>query len=208
MVSADAPPTDAPSVAADAPSRFPTKRGECRLEAGTLVFEESLYGYLRSLYAGYWRSDAWWRKLLFVGYLLVPVFAVGSLVFGEWTPLTVGVFLTLLAGLLAVAAYRYLVRNVRRATAIPLDSLREVTATRGTKGLTRPRLRLTYVAAGETYRRDVLLPSLYLPHGDRAFADAVALFEARGFDVDGAGSVEVEADVDAEDGDRPSDPPT
>ncbi|GGM62595.1 hypothetical protein J2752_001539 [Halarchaeum rubridurum] len=191
----DAPPdgTDPPNVASDAagpPDAFDTKRGTARFDDGALVLDASVVGYARSLYRGYWRSDVWWRKALFVGYVCWLVVALG------WSGRLLTRLLTRRADLIWVAvgagvvlalvvALRLLdyVRGYRSPDRLALDRVESVRATRGEKGLTRPRLVLTYRDGDATRKRRVNLPSRYLSHGDETYERAVAAFVERGFDV-------------------------
>lgn len=161
---------------------FATKRGVARFTDDALRFEESVTGYLRSLYRGYWRRGRWWRKAIFAGYVFALLFGVGWAVDAVRRGRVV-----LVAGVLGVLAVLWLVdyvRGYRSPDRVPLDSVEGVSATRGRKGLTRPRLVVTYADGGTTRKRRVNLPSLYLADGESAFSRAREAFEERGFDVE------------------------
>lgn len=160
---------------------FPTKRGVATFQGGLLVVDESFTGYVRSLYQSYWASDAWWRRMVFVGFALWLLFAVGWLVSvflrGRILLLAVAVLLV------AVARIAYYARGFRSPAHIPLDQVESVTATRGVKGLTRPRIDLTYLEGESTHKRRLNLPSLYTPDGEAVFEQAIEAFSERGFEV-------------------------
>ncbi|WP_435101726.1 hypothetical protein [Halarchaeum sp. P4] len=161
---------------------FPTKRGRARFEDGIVVFEESVRGYVRSLYRGYWRSDAWWRKAMFAGYVVAWVAAIAWVLTAMRHDL-----LLVAAGLLVLAALwviQYL-RGYRSPDRVALDDVADVSVTRGSKGLTRPRLVLTYRTGDGRYKRRVNLPSRLTPNGDEAYKRAVTAFEQRGFEPRG-----------------------
>ena len=93
----------------------------------------------------------------------------------------------LLAGLLiflvALLVLNYL-QGFRSPDRIQFDDIEDISSTRGQKGLTRPRLVITYTRNGEQYKRRVNLPSLYTDYGQEAFDSAVEAFDERGFDTD------------------------
>jgi hypothetical protein len=162
--------------------QFETKRGECRIEDGTLVLDESIVRYLRNLYDGYWKADSWWRKAVFVSYLFAPVFGLGGLVDLIISPnktVVLGVAV-LIVVFLAIVVYQRVVRGFTRVTHIPLDSITAVTAESGTKGLTRPRFIVTYQKNGSQRRRYIMMPSRVLPHGDSTFERARAIIRDTG----------------------------
>jgi hypothetical protein len=59
-----------------------------------------------------------------------------------------------------------------------------VTATEGTTGLTRPRFVVHYDRDGEREKRYVMLPSLWLDHGEEAFERAKTIFRDVGVPVE------------------------
>lgn len=161
---------------------FRTKRGVARFTADAVLVEESAVGYARSLYRGYWQSERRWRKAVFVGYVFGLLFAAGwlaSAIHSGDVLLLVG-FL----GLLVVFSVVNYARGFRSPNCIPFDDIEDVSATRGEKGLTRPRLVVTYTDAGSTYKRRVNLPSLYTVDGEAAYERAVEAFDERGFDTE------------------------
>ncbi|MFC7046196.1 hypothetical protein ACFQH6_12925 [Halobacteriaceae archaeon GCM10025711] len=160
---------------------FPTKRGVASFQHGFLVVEESFPGYVRSLYQNYWESDAWWRRVVFIGFTLWPLFALGWLisVFLRGRLLLVIVLLLIIA----IARVGYYARGFRSPCHLPLDQVESVAATRGLKGLTRPRIDLTYHEDGSTYKRRLNLSSIYTPGGEAAFEQAIEAFIERGFEV-------------------------
>jgi|GEM_PF-1385009 len=171
-----------------APDRFETKRGECRIEDGRLVLDESVLGYLRNLSAGYWGADEWWRKAIFLGTALsipIGVASIGLSVAGDsFDPVataTGGGAVLAVFGVLTV--YQRVVRGFTNRSTIPLDAIERVSFTRGTKGATRPRFVVTFVADGERRQRYVLLPSLYMPDTERVIEAAKSTFRAQGFDI-------------------------
>lgn len=161
---------------------FRTKRGVARFRDDAVLFEESAIGYARSLYRGYWRSECRWRKAIFVGYVF------GLLVAGGWLASAIHsgdvLLLAGFLGLLVVLSVVNYARGFRSLDCIPFDDIESVSATRGEKGLTRPRLVVTYTDAGSIYKRRVNLPSLYTVDGEAAFERAVESFDERGFDTE------------------------
>ena len=159
---------------------FKTKRSIVRFTADAVLIEESAVGYVRSLYREYWQSERWWRKAIFVGYVFGLLFGVSwyaSAIRSGDVRLLAGVI-----GLLVVLLVVNYTRGFRSPDRIPLDNIENVSATHGEKGLTRPRLIVTYTDTGSTYKRRVNLPSLYTVDGDAAFERAVKAFGERGFD--------------------------
>ncbi|GAD51621.1 hypothetical protein MBEHAL_0381 [Halarchaeum acidiphilum MH1-52-1] len=170
---------------------FATKRGTARFEDGSLVFDESVRGYLRALYRDYWRGETWWRKAIFLGYVCWLAVAIGwsatvlrdALQSGGdqiWAAGGAGVVAALLLALWIANS----LRGYRAPDRLALDRIESVAATRGEKGLTRPRLVITYRDDGATRKRRVSLPSLLTPDGGETYDRAVRAFAERGFDVD------------------------
>lgn len=161
---------------------FPIKRGVARFTDDAIRFEESFTGYLRALYRGYWQSDVLWRKGIFAGYVFALLFGIGWVV----NAIRAGDFL-LVSGVLVALAVLWLVnfiRGFRSPDRISLDAVDDVSATRGEKGLTRPRLVITYRDDSSTHKRRVNLPSLYTTDGETAYDQAVDAFESHGFEVE------------------------
>jgi hypothetical protein len=158
---------------------FPTKRGTVRVTDDAVHIEECFSGYMQSLYAEYWKSDTWRQKAIFAGYVLAFVFGVWGIVnlirSGEY--LLIGT----LVGLLILLWGLNYARGFRSTDRIPLTAIDDVSATRGTKGLTRPRLIITYTDGTSTAKRRVNLPSLYTTRGETAYEQARAAFAERGF---------------------------
>jgi len=158
---------------------FPTKRGTARFTEDDVYFDESFSGYIQSVYQEYWQSGTWWHNGIFVGYILAfPIgswWIVSAVRGGNFLPLTVVV------GLIVVLWLANYARGFRSPDRIRLDTIKKVSATDGKKGLTRPRLIITYTDGGTTYRRRVNLPSLYTSGGGTAYERAQAAFAERGF---------------------------
>ncbi len=158
---------------------FPTKRGTARFTEEYVHFEESFSGYIRSLYHEYWQSGMWWHNGLFVGYILAFPLGLGWVVSavrgGDFLLLAVG------GGLIVALWLANYARGFRSPDRMRLDTIEKVSATDGTKGLTRPRLIITYTDGETTYRRRVNLPSLYTSGGETAYDRAQAAFAERGF---------------------------
>lgn len=176
--------SDGRTTAVSSVDSFAVKSGSCRFEDGALLFDTSRLGYIRNLYEGYWREGGWYR-LLFLGYVLAPVFGLVSLALGydETGPVAWYVLAAVVVALLGVWAYQRFGRGFTSVDRIPLDAIESVEAVEGTRGLTRPRLVVTYCEGDERRRRYVLLPSTYLPDGEDAFERACAAFRERGFAV-------------------------
>ncbi|MFB6150576.1 MAG: hypothetical protein ABEJ40_02095 [Haloarculaceae archaeon] len=165
---AEASPND--STADEPPSTFRTKRGECRIGDDELVLESSFVGLFRRLYEG--------NRWIFAGYVLAVVSPVAVSLTAE--PESV---LLWVGGALAVVLVATAVNRARGFTSdgrIPLDAVESVSATGGSKGLTRPRFVVTYRKGGEEKRRYVLMPSKYLSYGDEAFERGKRAFRERG----------------------------
>ncbi|KTG11321.1 hypothetical protein [Haloferax profundi] len=161
---------------------FRTRRGVARFTGDSVLFEESFTGYFRALYRGYWQSEYWRRKAIFIGYIFCLLFAIGWTLSAVWAG-----DVLLLAGLftfiVALLALNYL-QGFRSPDRIQLDNIEDISSTRGQKGLTRPRLVITYTNDGSQYKRRVNLPSLYTDYGQEAFDCAAKAFDERGFDTD------------------------
>lgn len=151
---------------------FRTKRGPARFTEDAVHFDESLY-------REYWQSGTGWHKWILVGYVLgFPIgfwWTVNVVRGGDFLLLTAIVCLIVV---LWVADYA---RGFRSPDRIRLDTIENISATDGTRGLTRPRLIITYTHKGTTYRRRVNLPSLYTSGGETAYERAQAAFTERGF---------------------------
>ena len=160
--------------------RFPTKRGTAYFTEEAVRFEESFLGYLRNLYSEYWKGGTYWKMSVFFGYLLA--YPVG--VWAVWNVYRRGGYVSVLAltGVLAAAVLLDYARGFRSPDSIQLDAIEDVSATRGSKGLTRPRLLIRYSDEGSTYRRRVNLPSLYTSEGEDTYESVQEAFEERGFD--------------------------
>jgi len=158
---------------------FPTKRGTARFTEDAVHFDESIFRYIRSLYREYWQSNTWWRKGIFVGYVFALLFGLG------WAVSAVRsgdiLLLAVVVGLLAVLWLVNYARGFRSPDRIRLDAIEEVSATSGEKGLTRPRIVVTYTDGESTHKRRVNLPSLYTTNGETAYERARSAFAERGF---------------------------
>lgn len=161
---------------------FSTTRGVARVTDDAIRFEESFAGYLRALYRGYWQTDRLWRKGVFAGYVVGLVYAFGWLVRSilNGDVLLPAVVVVALAGV-QVAEY---LRGYRKPDRIPLERIESVSATRGEKGLTRPRVVITYASDGTSRQRRVNLPSMYTRDGETVYERALDALERRGFEVE------------------------
>lgn len=163
------------------PTEVRTKRGQAWFVDGTVRFDESIAGYGRALLRDYWRGGSRGQRAIVVGYLFAILYGLGVLAWelghARWR------LPGLVVGAVVVGALIGRARGYRSVDALDLARIESVTATRGSKGLTRPRLVLTFRTDGGTRKRRLLLPSLYAVDGDEAFERAVAAFEDRGFDV-------------------------
>lgn len=173
------------------PTRFETKRGECRIEDDRLVLDESAVGYLRNLHAGYWQADEWWRKAIFAGFVLALPVGVASVATsisgGEFDAMAAAIGGgAVLAVFGVITMYQRVVRGFTSRSTIPVETIEAVSFTRGTKGATRPRFVVTFDDGGDRRQRYVLLPSQYMPQTERVIAEAKAAFRAQGFEVDEA----------------------
>ncbi|MFB6109924.1 MAG: hypothetical protein ABEJ60_03495 [Halodesulfurarchaeum sp.] len=160
---------------------FPTKRGTARFTEEALHFDESVVGYIRSLTHEYWQGNTRWHTGVFVGYAFALLFGLG------WTISTIRsgavLHLAVVVGLLAGLWSVDYARGFRSPERIRLDAIEGVSATRGTKGLTRPRLVVTYTDGESTRKRRVNFPSLYTSDGETAYERARSAFAERGFDT-------------------------
>ena len=164
---------------------FRTSRGRVRIADDAVVFEESAVGRFRSTFESYWQNGTRWQKGLYVmtifGFLYSLSFLSWRILSGEASPQFVGAVVLLVPigiGLLKLVDYA---RGFRSPDRIPLDAIETVSATRGSKGLTRPRLVITYTSGGKSYRRRVNLQSFYTPNGESQFERSLRAFEERGF---------------------------
>lgn len=157
---------------------FRTKRGRCHLDGDTLCLESSLRGQFRRLREG--------SRVLFWTYVLALLSAAGFLVSaglaGEYWHLGLSVGGALLV--IALGYGRNALRGFTRDAEIPLEDVVCVTATAGTKGLTRPRFVVHYERDGERRKRYVTMPSLWLDYGEAEFERAKACFRAQGLTVE------------------------
>ena len=71
-------------------------------------------------------------------------------------------------------------RGFRSPDRIQFDTIEQVSATDGMKGLTRPRLIIKYTDGDTTYKRRVNLPSLYTDSGEKIYEQAQEAFSERG----------------------------
>jgi hypothetical protein len=158
---------------------FPTKRGTARFTEDSVHFEESVSGYIQSLYQEYWQNGTRWHNGIFIGYVLAFLIGFGWVVSavlgGDFLLLTVVIGSTVILWVMNYA------RGFRAPDRIHLDKIEKVSATAGEKGLTRPRLIIKYSDEETTYRRRVNLPSLYTSDGETAYEQAQAAFAERGF---------------------------
>jgi len=156
---------------------FRTKRGRCHLDDGRLRLESSLRGQFRRYREG--------NRLLFytavAGVLASIGFVVGKLLAGDLrTLLLVGVIAVLVAGIARASNY---LRGFTTADDIPLAAIEYVRPVRGTKGLTRPRFVVAYTVDGDTRRRYVMMPSLWLSYGEAEFRRATETFRDAGLTI-------------------------
>jgi hypothetical protein len=158
---------------------FPVKRGTACITDDAIQINESLSGYIQSLYTEYWKSDRWWQKCIFAGYVLAfPLGAVGIIgaIRDANTPLIGAVI-----GIVILLWGLDYARGFRSPDRLPLDAIDSVSFTRGIKGLTRPRIIITYIDGNSTAKRRINLLSLYTTRGETAYQQAQAAFAERGF---------------------------
>lgn len=164
---------------------FRTGRGEALVTDDAVVFEESAVGRFRSAFESYWQNGTRWHRGLYVTTIFGLLYSLGFLSWqilsGAVSPQFAGAVVLLMPvgiGLLKLVDYA---RGFRSPDRIPLDTIEAVSATRGSKGLTRPRLVITYTSGTNSYRCRVNLPSLYTPNGESQFERSLRAFEERGF---------------------------
>ena len=158
---------------------FPTKRGTAQFTEDYVYFEESFPGCINSLYRDYWRRRTWWSSGAFLAYLFA--FPIG--VWWVVNAVRSGNFLYIAAvsgSILGLWAVNY-ARGFRSPDRIRLDTIEQVSTTDGLKGLTRPRLVITYTDGETTRKRRVNLPSLYTSGGETVYEQAQEAFAERGF---------------------------
>jgi len=165
------------------PESVRTKRGRAHFVDGKVRFEESITGYVRAMIRDYWDGGSRSQRAILLGWLFAILYGFGVLAWklahGRWL---------LPAGIVGGVAVAWLLgryRGFRSVDSLDLDRIESITATRGSKGFTRPRLVVTFRTDNGVQKRRMLLPSLYAVDGDDAFERAVAAFEARGVDVVG-----------------------
>lgn len=158
---------------------FRTKRGWCHLDGDRLRLESSLRGQFRRYREG--------NRLLFytaiAGVLAGIGVVVDKLLAGDLRALLiVGGGAALVAGVARVSNY---FRGFTTADEISLAAIEYVRPVRGTKGLTRPRFVVGYAVGGDTRRRYVMMPSLWLSYGDTEFRRATEMFRDAGLTIRG-----------------------
>ncbi|MFB6228940.1 MAG: hypothetical protein ABEH88_10345 [Halobacteriales archaeon] len=158
---------------------FPTKRGTARFTEDYVCFKESFSGYLKSLYRDYWQRGTWWSSGVLVAYMFafpIGVWWVVSALRGGNFPQIAAVG----GSMLVLWAVNY-ARGFRSPDRIRVDTIEQVSATDGMKGLTRPRLVIRYTDGKTTCKRRVNLPSLYTSGGETVYERAQEAFAERGF---------------------------
>jgi hypothetical protein len=158
---------------------FPTKRGTAQFTEEYVYFEESFLRYVNSLYRDYWQRGTWWSSSAFLAYMFAfPIgvwWVVNAVRGGKF------LYIAVVAGsILGLWAVNY-ARGFRSPDRIRLDTIEQVSATDGLKGLTRPRLVIHYTDGETTRKRRVNLPSLYTSGGETAYERARTAFAERGF---------------------------
>lgn len=165
------------------PTSIRTKRGWARFVDGRIEFEESMPGYARALVRDYWDGGSRGQRAICLGYAFAALYGLGffalELSQGRW------LLPAVVVGVLVVTWLVGRFRGFRSVDSLDLDRVQSVTATRGSKGLTRPRLVLSDRTDDGPRKRRLLLPSLYAVDGETAFERAVAAFEVRGVPVTG-----------------------
>ncbi|QAU14058.1 hypothetical protein EKH57_15870 [Halorubrum sp. BOL3-1] len=158
---------------------FPTKRGKARFTEEYVYFEESFSGYIKSLYRDYWQRGTRWSSGAFVAYLFAfPI--------GVWWVVNAArsgnfLYIAVIGGSMLVLWGANYARGFRSPDRIRFDTIEQVSATDGMKGLTRPQLIIKYTDAGTTCKRRVNLPSLYTDSGEAVYEQAQEAFTERGF---------------------------
>ncbi|RXK50457.1 hypothetical protein [Halorientalis pallida] len=157
---------------------FRTKRGRCHLDGDTLRIESSIRGYARRLREG--------NRLLFWAYVVAMLVAVGTpfslILWAEYQDL--GLVLGGVALVVVLARVGNYLRGFTGDEEIPLEDVARVTATEGTKGLTRPRFVVEYDRNGDHKKRYVVMPSLWLDYGEETFDRAKTAFREAGLPVE------------------------
>lgn len=157
---------------------FPTKRGKALFTEEYVYFEESFFGYIKSLYRDYWQGGTWWSSSAFISYLF-------ALPIGVWWVVSAArsskfLYIAVIGGLMLVLWGANYARGFRSPDRIQFDTIEQVSATDGMKGLTRPRLIIKYTNGDTTYKRRVNLPSLYTDSGEKIYEQAQEAFSERG----------------------------
>jgi hypothetical protein len=166
---------------------FETSHGRARFADGALVLEESALGRVRSLFESYWRDGSSLQRGILVTTVLSALYGTGTVAWqvqsgtvqGSYVRPVLAVVVTSI-GALKLVDYA---RGFRSPDRIPLGTIDAVSAARGRKGLTRPRLVVRYRQGGNSYRCRVNLQSLYTPDGPDQFERSVRAFEQRGIAV-------------------------
>jgi hypothetical protein len=158
---------------------FDTKRGNAKFEDNEISFSESTIGYYKSLYREYWKSDSTKFKIIF----LLVVLSFPSAFYAILTLLNhhygYEIVLTIFASLILMFAVQYS-KGFRSPDKIELDSIEDVSYTRGKTPITRPRFVIEYTENGNTYKRRVNMPSLYMKSGEETFNRAKEAFRQQG----------------------------
>ena len=163
---------------------FGTKRGTAKFTDDSITFSESFKGYYQSLYEGYWKTDSPMLKLRFIGILAsVPLAFIYIGVIIVAGDMTGGILVApLLVTIWIVVQY---IRGFRSSDEIPLRDIKNVHLEKGSPPLTIPRFILEYTTeSGDIRKRRINMLSRTTPSGKSELANAVELFEDKGFDVD------------------------
>lgn len=157
-------------------------RGTARLTEDELVLEESIAGYYRRQYEGYWRAGGLWRKTAFVCLLAaIPGALLWALLLFDAR--TLGLYLGGVVVLLAVLRLLEYGRGVRSPDSIPLDAIDDVTVIAGRAGVTRPRIVVRYEDGDAVRKCRINLPSRLRAGEIAPVEDAVAVVNDHGLPV-------------------------
>lgn len=159
---------------------FSTKRGSATFKEDRIEFSGSAIGYYKSIYEEYWKSESIKLKLMFS--LIVLSFPSAFYAILSVLSMDNGYSIVVLtfALFLLILAVQYL-RGFRSPDRIGLDSIENVSYTRGTTPITRPRFVIEYTKSGSTYKRRVNMPSLYTESGEKELELAKKAFRQHGF---------------------------
>jgi hypothetical protein len=158
---------------------FSTKRGSASFKENKIVFSGSAIGYYKSIYKDYWKSGSAGLRLIF--FLIVLSFPSAFYAILSILSMSNGYsIVTAVFGLVVLIFVIQYIKGFRSPNKIELDSIENVSYTRGMKLMTRPRFIIKYTDDNKTYKRRVNMSSLYTESAEEELETAKEAFRQRG----------------------------